>query len=99
MACCAIFGPRATFAPRSSRVACAELPARNPSHTSASERRSRRRFNFGIASKDVARILERDWTTYRRQNGLNLFGQPLDPQRTGAGRCLHPAASNGGHAK
>jgi hypothetical protein len=54
---------------------------------------------FGIASKDVARVLERDWTTYRRQNGLNLFAQPLDPQRTGAGRCLHPAASNGVHAK
>jgi hypothetical protein len=47
----------------------------------------------------MARVLERDWTTYRRQNGLNLFAQPLDPQRTGAGRCLHPAASNGGHAK
>jgi hypothetical protein len=88
-----------TFAPRSSRVACAELPARNPSHTSASERRSRRRFDSASRARTWREVLERDWTTYRRQNGLNLFAQPLDPQRTGAGRCLHPAASNGGHAK
>jgi hypothetical protein len=40
---------------------------------------------FGIASKDVARVLERDWATYRRQNGLDLFGEPVDPQRPGAG--------------
>lgn len=54
---------------------------------------------FRIASKDVARVLERDWATFRRQNGLDLFGEPVDPQRPGAGRCLHPALSDGGDAK
>jgi hypothetical protein len=54
---------------------------------------------FDIASKDAARVLERDWATYRRRNGLDVFGQPLDPQRPGAGRCLHPGASDRGDAK
>jgi hypothetical protein len=54
---------------------------------------------FGIASKGVARVLERDWATYRRQNGLDLFGEPVDPQRSGAGSCLHPVLSDGGDAK
>jgi hypothetical protein len=36
---------------------------------------------FRIATKNVAPVLEREWATHRQQNGLDLFGQPLDPQR------------------
>lgn len=49
---------------------------------------------FGIASKGVARVLERDWAAYRRQNDLDLFGHALDQQRPSASRCLHPGASD-----
>jgi hypothetical protein len=54
---------------------------------------------FGIASKDVARVLERDWAACRRQNDLDLFGHALDPQRPGASRCMHPGAPDDSDAK
>ena len=45
---------------------------------------------FGIAAAEQANTLEKSWTAYRKQNGLDVYGKPPEPALTHITRCAHP---------
>jgi hypothetical protein len=48
---------------------------------------------FGIASAKKTKALEREWARYKKQNGLDLHGQPVvAPARAPA--CSHQPATD-----
>lgn len=46
---------------------------------------------FGIASAEEVKALEKSWSLYRKQKGLDLYGKTEDAERASTGTCLHPS--------
>ena len=46
---------------------------------------------FGIASAEEVKALEKSWSPYRKQKGLDLYGKTEDAERASTGTCPHPS--------
>jgi hypothetical protein len=44
---------------------------------------------FGIASAEEVKALEKSWSLYRKQKGLDLHGKADQPARAAGGGCAH----------
>jgi hypothetical protein len=44
---------------------------------------------FGVAAREPARALEKDWTTYRKTAGLDLYGHAATSEPARLRRCAH----------
>lgn len=42
---------------------------------------------FGMAPAEHVKMLEKRWATYRKQNGLDLYGKTAEPAEAGAPAC------------
>ena len=45
---------------------------------------------FGIAPAEQAYALEKAWAVYRKENGLDLNGEPMASPPTQVASCVHP---------
>jgi hypothetical protein len=45
---------------------------------------------FGIATTAQTRRLEKDWTEYRKKNGLDLYGKAPQLELAPSSGCAHP---------
>jgi hypothetical protein len=44
---------------------------------------------FGMVPAEHVKMLEKRWATYRKQNGLDLYGKKAEPAEAGAPACAH----------
>jgi hypothetical protein len=44
---------------------------------------------FGVAARELARALEKNWTTYRKTAGLDLYGHAATSEPARLRRCAH----------
>ena len=44
---------------------------------------------FGMAPAEHVKMLEKRWATYRKQNGLDLYGKTAEPAEAGSPACAH----------
>ena len=44
---------------------------------------------FGMAPAEHVKMLEKRWATYRKQNGLDLYGKTAEPAEASAPACAH----------
>jgi hypothetical protein len=48
---------------------------------------------FGMAPAEHVKMLEKRWATYRKQNGLDLYGKTAEPAEAGAPACAHSSVA------
>ena len=48
---------------------------------------------FGMAPAEHVKMLEKRWATYRKQNGLDLYGKTAEPAVAGAPACAHSSVA------
>ncbi len=44
---------------------------------------------FDMAPAEQVKTLEKRWAAYRKQNGLDLYGESAEPSEAGAPACAH----------